>query len=511
MTEIDKNVLTDLSKNQKVEVVVKRDASARAGELDLVRVFSNMGKKRKIYAWLIIACMFIGLAAPLLMAELKDRTENVSVVINLLYPSAQKRLAPDGKPLDVNYIKSSYILQNAIKKTQLSEKLPISALERNISIEELLSEDTRQKLEVVEKVINETSKDYEEVLNVDYKYEGKYIITLSNGFSTDPEAKKKTYLEGSEMTSLLNNIAEAYSEYFYDTYMDLTLPDNTLDSIRSTDLDYIERLDEIVTLLNSLSAYCTDDVKEQYLNYRSKIDGLSFADINDCIRLVRDIDVDYLYAYVFYNSITKDKKSMVTKYNYQLKNAERELEVILGNIKNNEDLIAEYKNKKIEVSMVGQASQTSSTVTDYYNDLIMSQSDNYNDKSDLGERIANLNDKIAGFNTSSKDDEQITFVKEELTSLVNICSTLYELTEEHAKEILESDSYKSSFINYIGAQYLKDSFFNAGNIKKAIIGMVVGAFLAVVIWGMDGLIEEFKRGSSVKGNKDEQNKAAQKA
>ena len=160
MTEIDKNVLTDLSKNQKVEVVVKRDASARAGELDLVRVFSNMGKKRKIYAWLIIACMFIGLAAPLLMAELKDRTENVSVVINLLYPSAQKRLAPDGKPLDVNYIKSSYILQNAIKKTQLSEKLPISALERNISIEELLSEDTRQKLEVVEKVINETSKDY---------------------------------------------------------------------------------------------------------------------------------------------------------------------------------------------------------------------------------------------------------------------------------------------------------------------------------------------------------------
>ncbi|MCR5727735.1 MAG: hypothetical protein K6G24_09750, partial [Lachnospiraceae bacterium] len=113
MTEIDKNVLQEIGKNQKVEVVVKRDASARAGELDLVRVFSNMGKKRRIYAWIIVACMLIGLAAPLLMAELKDKTENVSVVINLLYPSAQNKLTPDGKPLDVNYIKSSYILQNA--------------------------------------------------------------------------------------------------------------------------------------------------------------------------------------------------------------------------------------------------------------------------------------------------------------------------------------------------------------------------------------------------------------
>jgi hypothetical protein len=208
--------------------------------------------------------------------------------------------------------------------------------------------------------------------------------------------------------------------------------------------------------------------------------------------------VDYLYAYVFYNSITKDKKSMVTKYNYQLKNAERELEVILGNIKNNDDLISEYKNKKIEVSQMGQESTKSSTVTDYYNELIMSQSDYYKDKSDLGERIANLNDKIAGFKTSSSSSAQIDFVVEELTSLVNICSKLYELTEEHAKEILESDSYRSSFINYIGAQYLADSFFNAGNIKKAIIGMVVGAFLAVLIWGMDGLIEEFKRGTALK-------------
>ena len=54
MTELDKNVLKEIEENRKVEVVVKRDAAAEGTELDLVRVFQNMGKKKRIYAWLLI-------------------------------------------------------------------------------------------------------------------------------------------------------------------------------------------------------------------------------------------------------------------------------------------------------------------------------------------------------------------------------------------------------------------------------------------------------------------------
>ena len=48
---IDNLVLCIQSQSkQKVEVVVKRDADGQAAEIDLVRVFSNMGKKKRIYA-----------------------------------------------------------------------------------------------------------------------------------------------------------------------------------------------------------------------------------------------------------------------------------------------------------------------------------------------------------------------------------------------------------------------------------------------------------------------------
>ena len=506
MTEIDKNVLTEVGKNQKVEVVVKRDADSGSAELDLVQVFVNMGKKKRVYAWLIIICMLIGFAAPMLMAQLSDKSESVSAIITLTYPGGALQKAPDGTSLDVNYITSSYILKKAVENTKLSVDLPLKTIEGNISIERLLTEETRQDLEVVEKVINEgTNKDFTAVTEVDYKYEGKYIITLANGFTTDPEGKNRIYLKGGELAALLNSIITSYNEYFYETYTDMKLPDNNLESISNDELDYIERLDSIVELLNSITKYCNDESREDYLDYRSKKDGMSLRDIRDCIRLIKDIDVDYLYAFVYYNSIAKDKDSMVTKYEYLLRNAQRDLDIINGNIANDNTLISEYKNDTISVTTQDQGlGQVSSVATDYYNNLILSQADNYESKASISERIANLNDKIEGFKNSYSSKAYKNEVEKELGLLAETCEKIYTLTENHITEIIESESYKNSYINYIGAQYLGTSFFSAANIKKAVIGLVVGAVLAVCIWMGDGLIEELKRGSEKNKRKEEE-------
>ncbi|MCR5767267.1 MAG: hypothetical protein K6G45_02110 [Lachnospiraceae bacterium] len=506
MNEPENTLQDKLKENSKVEVVVKREDSEEAGELDLVRVFSNMGRKRRIYAWIIIACLLIGLATPLLMAELAEKHESVSTVITFLYPQAAYQKAPDESDLDMNYVKSSYIIQKALDRSKLSIKIPISAVERNISIESMLSENTRQRLEVAQKMTDE-SKNYTDVLNIPYIYEGRYIVTLTNGFSTDPEAKKKTYLNGTELSNLLNGIVTAYNEYFHETYSKFTLPDNTKASYASESMDYIERLDGMVELLDNLSKYCTDKEKEDFLEYRSLKDGLTLLDINKCIKLVKDIDVDYLYAYVYFNSISKDPTSMVTKYAYTLRTTQTELDQINESIKDNANLIAEYKNKSILVSLGEQGTnQLSTTVTDYYNELIKTQAQHFEDKAGLNEKIANLNDKIEGFNKASSRSTQVKYVNDELASLTLVCDALYDMVEAHADEIVNSDSYKNLYMDYIGAQFINTSFFSASTIKKTVIGGVVGLFLGIFIWGMDGLIEEFKRGS-----KESKEKAAQKA
>lgn len=494
MAENDKNILTEAEKNQKVEVFVKRDGGEDATELDLIRVFSNMGRKKGIYIWVIILFMLIGFSIPMLMTELDKETDSVSALVSFLYPEAKMAKAPDGSDLNIRYISSSYILQRALKKTKLTKAPSISSIEKNISVETLLTESTRQNLEVMQKV-TETSKDsrdFASVLNLNYEYDGKYIITLTNGFSNNG-SEKKMFLSGNELSALLNNIVETYNEYFFTTYSNMILPDNNLDSINNTELDYIERLDEIVNLFKSLSAYCTDKNKKEYLTYRSKKDGLSFADLNDCIKLMKDIDVDYLYSYIFTNNITTGRQATKIKYEYNLNNTEREYNAVLASIANNASLISEYKNDNIAVSIAEEgANKVSSTVTNYYNSLIMNQAEYYERKAELGEQIANLNYKITGFSTTNKDSSQIDYMEQEIKKLENSCKTIYELTKEHAEEIIESASYKNSYISFIGAQYDGNSLFNAETIKKLLIGMIAGILLAVFIWGMDGLIEEMK-------------------
>lgn len=495
MAEIDKNNLTEVENNKKVEVLLKREEGVVETELNLLNVFSNMNKKKNIYVWIIILFMLIGLSIPMYMAEHNKETERVSALITFLYPDAKRQKTPDGKDLNIRYITSSYVLQNALKKTKLTNNPSISAIERNITIETLLAESTRKNLEVLQKV-TETNKNFASVSDLKYQYDGKYIITLSNGFST---ASDTVYLSGNELSNLLNNIIESYNEYFFMTYSNMTLPDNNLDSIINSDLDYIERLDEIIKLFNSLSAYCTDKTKKEYLTYRSKKDGLSFLDLNDYIKLTKDIDVDYLYSYIFANNITKGKQATLTKFEYNLTNTEREFNAILASIENNSSLITEYKNDNIAISLSEEAAnKTGSIVTDYYNRLIINQADYYEKKAELGEQIANLNYKISGFNSNKNDQSQINYVEKEIEKLKNSCKIIYDLTKEHAEEIIESASYKNSFISYIGSQYKGNSIFNTANIKKVLTGMFAGIFIAIFLWGLDGLIVEIKASSHKK-------------
>ena len=501
MSDLDKIIPAEKKEGSTVEVIVKNEHANEETEIDLVRVFENMGKKRRIYAWVMIVCMLIGIAAPLLVAELSEKTESVSAVISFLYPDATAQKAPDGSKLDMNVLTSSYILQKALSTTKLSEYVPINAVENNISVENLLSQDTRQKLEVIEKIATD-GKNYDDILNLEYTYDGRYIITLKNGFSSDPESRKKTYLNGNELTELLNNIIAAYNLYFYETYLDFKLPDNTTSTYASENLDYIERLDNMLDLLKSLQKYCTDQKKASYLDVRSASDGMSLTDINNCIKMVKDIEVDYLYAYVYYNGISKDPDSMLTKFSYLLRNSQYDLDRINDSINDNYALIKEYKNDKIVVSTADQGTnQVSSTVTDYYNELIKNQAGFYSDKAELSENIANINDKLSGFHSGKSKADQHTYVSKELASLTSICDTLYDLVDKHASEIIDSEFYRNSFFDYIGAQYANSPFLSAGTLKKVAIGAAAGLFIGLLIWGFDGLAAEFKRGSK-KDEKD---------
>ena len=493
--------------NRPIELHVKREQTEEYQELDLVNVFLNMGRKKKIYAWLIAACLLVGLMVPLAMAQMKGKTESVSTVLTLLYPGADKEYAPGELakvtqergyvPATINMgdIKSSYVLRNAVNRARLSVNVPIAAIESNIRVERMLTDESRRSIEVAGKAMEADKKNYESALEVVYTYSGKYTVTLDNGFTTDPNGRHKTFLSNGDMTSLLNSIMYCYNDFFFRTYMNMEFPENKTAVIMDENLDFIERLDEMVSFLEDLSAYCTDEAKGDYLLTPSKLDGLSLSDINDCIALVRSNNVDYLYAYVFYNSVARSNDTMVTRYEYLLRDLNNRLEGLDGEIANNDALISEYRNDEIVVNLSEQGvGEVSSAATDYYNSLIMEQADNYREQAEMLEEAEGMENKLNGLRNRYSYAAQIKYVEDEIDSLAGICERLYNITSDHAGEIMTSESYRNSFMTHIDAQYRKASLLSASTIKKMLIGMVAGGMVAVVVWGFDGLAAEFMRG-----------------
>ena len=73
-----------IDKDSQINVVVNRSGEAD-NAIDLMHVFHNMKIKTRIYAWVVILCMVIGLCAPLLLYQFRVGTTRVSSVVTLNY------------------------------------------------------------------------------------------------------------------------------------------------------------------------------------------------------------------------------------------------------------------------------------------------------------------------------------------------------------------------------------------------------------------------------------------
>ena len=363
----------------------------------------------------------------------------------------------------------------------------------------MLSDNTKQQLEILEKFDGATLNasapgGYVDVVNsIKYTYKNRYIIVLKNGFGTE---KNTVFLTGEELSSLLNSIMAVFKDYFFETYESFELPDNRIEDISLDELDYIEWLDNMTEILDSLSDYCTDKDKAEYLNYRSSIDGLTFNDINDLIKLVKKVRVDYLYSYVYYNCLSRDKNSTLTKFNYKLRTLNQQLDIINNNIADGASLIENYHNENILFSSKADdetgLSASTTSVTDYYNELILKQSDYYSRKAALELQLKNTNDKIEGFSKSIGSTAQHNVANKEINEVNQILQKLYTLIRNHAEEITSSDFYANSFMTCIDAAYEAEGLLSFNTLKKMGMGVGIGFFIAFFIWCMDGLIAEFK-------------------
>ena len=501
----DKEKSLSIEKDSQINVVVNRQGEDDV--IDLMRVFHNMKVKGRIYIWVMILLFVIGACIPLLLYQLSNpgKEYRVSSAVTLDYDVVNRSnplvtpvpkpvtdlTAPDGSELDLSQITSAYVLQNALNGLVLSENITIAQLRDNVKVERILTEDSRRQQELASKMLEDRNGGaYAQLQSVKLTYVNQFIVSLDNGFGQGNG--EKVYLPNDELAVLLNRILASYNDYLAMTYADYKLPGDAISVIDTENLDIMESLDQLRSAMDNLYEYC-DDQSDEVKAYRSYRDGRSLADLMETLQTARDVNVEYLYSHVYANSIAKDREEMLSKYRYLLREAQTRLDVANENIATTAEILASYKYDQISVeNQEKDSAKSTKLTTDYYNELVLQQAKNYDEAADLAITIDDLQMKIANLetNTSSLTTEQ---AKAELLKAISVCKNVYDSICAQMEEIMAAPFY-TTYADATAAQGVTQPSFLSANLKKMILGAVVGAFIGFGLWFVVAFAAEMKRG-----------------
>ena len=464
--------------SQKVELYVSHQNEGE-GEISLVNVFYNMAARKKVFLRLIAIFLILGLIIPMFMGEISRKNPDAKAVVKLTYSN------PDRLGF------STSVITDALDKTKLKTQVGVSMVEANLKIEQLLTEAVRQRIEVFQEQVKASGTAVGQATSIALKYENTYIVTLKNGFGSDGSSRK-TYLSSTEMSDLLNNIIKGYNDYLYETKADYDLPEGDLSDAATGDLDYLESLDLVKTVMDTFKEYC-DAKAELYPDYTSATNGLTFKDLSDMIATLSDVDISYLSASLISGGISKTPTDLLNRLNYSLRNAKLELAKTEGNIASNQKIIDEYQNENISVSgSDDKENQSTRITTEYYNNLVIKQVELYKQQADLSQTIADLESRVVAFG-AEVSEEELAKADAEFKKVYENATEVYELVTDYANEFLESDTIMNEFISATAAQSKSTSFFSSSQIKKAVIGGVAGAVIACCLWFASGFVAELKK------------------
>lgn len=491
MTQVEKEVLP--GRPSQINLVMN-SSQEEEDTIDLGNVFRKMKQESRKYLWLMFLLGILGVSIGALVYQFGKKPEQVSSVVTLKYEVNGQLVtdmtAPDGSELDLSMFTSSYVLNNALNGIMLSHPVSLESLRNNLSIQKIITKETRRQQELVESMMESKDKDaYAQAGELKLVYQNNFLVNLENGFSTGLSGdSKKVYLTTEEMQVLMERVISSYNEYLYHTYADLKLPGDEISVIDYSNLDVLDSLDQLSMGMDNLYTYC-DSRSGAMKSYRSGKTGHSLNDLMDSIRTLEDVDINYLRSYVYYNSITNDVDSILTKYRYQLRQKEIQIEELKEKIATTDAILSSYQNDSVFVSSLDNATNmTTETTTEYYNQLVMTQADYYETLSSLTASAENLAMRIARLEGNPTSGEVPAEVYAELDRVFRNARDLYAKINEQISE-LQNNPFYSNYLDHTAAQGKSESFLKAGA-KNMMAGAGAGIVITFVLWFMAALLPE---------------------
>ena len=274
--------------------------------------------------WWAIAVLSVLSGLVFYMYIASKQTYRAQILIEYTNPQASDGLYPSGDKIDVDEIRSSSVIWNALDSINRSDSVDV--IRRKTTVSAVIS-DQDSAIQAAK---------WDDGLEYDF-FPTQYIITYESDSAES----------ASEARRILEAVVDSYINLFSSKYMSATEVPNSVESLRNLNYDYLEWAEIIDNFVNTDRDYLIKMSDDEPL-FRSSQSGYSFRDLLNEYNLISSIYLPSLYAIILENHVTLNPELLIARYQYRkdqndlaIKNYEEALAVV-------ESMLETYTGKNEE-------------------------------------------------------------------------------------------------------------------------------------------------------------------
>ena len=297
--------------------------------------------------WWLIAVFSIISGIVFYLAVSSNQTYKAQTLIEFTNPEAKDGLYPTGDSIDVQEIKSSAVIWNALESINRNDS--VDSVRKRTSISAVISDEdsARQAAQWAK------GNSYE-------FFPTKYIVSYES-------AKHKS---ASNAQEVVEAIVDSFLNTYSTKYMSVSQVPNSVESLQNLNYDYIEWAEIIDSFIQSDRDYLKSIIDTGTI-FRSSASGYSFQDLYNEYNLIYTIYLPSLYSLILKNHVTSNPDLLISRYQYRknqntlaIKNYTEALEVA-------ENMLSSYEKKNEDTMLYHCGSDTTET------GLLQSSGNNY--------------------------------------------------------------------------------------------------------------------------------------
>lgn len=287
--------------------------------------------------WWLIAVLSVMSGIIFFYIVSSNQTYKASMMIEFTNADAKKGLYPSGNAIDVEEIKSSAVIWNALESLGRSDS--VDSVRRRTSVSAVVSDEDNAI----------QAAQWAKGNSYDF-FPTRYIVSYES-------AKNES---ASSARQVVEAIVDSFIKLFSTKYMSISKVPNSVESLQNLNYDYIEWAEVIDGFISSDINYLKEII-DSGINFRSSASGYSFQDLYNEYNLIYTIYLPSLYSTILKNHVTSDSELLISRYQYRKNQNNLAIQNYQEALKVAESMLKNYEKKNEETMLYHWGSDTTDT------------------------------------------------------------------------------------------------------------------------------------------------------